>query len=295
MAPSVLDGSYDYVKVRDWGPGQPADLGSLQVESFAPGDDPADDAKPLADVLARRLEWLQAQGMLTRADDSGGGGEVLPFQQWSFSERSYVQYLTDLLGVHHVLEQALSEGTVVHGPDHYGDVGDGKGVWTALELLSPRQGLARSEEIHRDLNNIAKSSNSTDTVRFQIAEPAKSYAGYLAECGRGMIGPSSPDQHATSALRILANAYCIYISHLGSAMRVGALATEKLGLAPVDAINLYQTYGGAAGPDPLKSLLRNVNSAGLALSTDQRRVVIRELPEAMSYCALLLTSLATND
>ena len=47
------------VQVRDWGPGQPADLGSLQVESFAPGDDPADDAKPFADVLARRLEWLQ--------------------------------------------------------------------------------------------------------------------------------------------------------------------------------------------------------------------------------------------
>lgn len=46
-------------QVRDWGPGQPADLGSLQVESFAPGDDPADDAKPFADVLARRLEWLQ--------------------------------------------------------------------------------------------------------------------------------------------------------------------------------------------------------------------------------------------
>ena len=47
------------MQVRDWGPGQPADLGSLQVESFAPGDDPADDAKPFADVLARRLEWLQ--------------------------------------------------------------------------------------------------------------------------------------------------------------------------------------------------------------------------------------------
>ena len=56
--------------------------------------------------------------MLTRNDEGGSGD--LPFQQWSFSERAYVQYLTDLLGVHHVLEQALSEGTVVRGPAHYG-------------------------------------------------------------------------------------------------------------------------------------------------------------------------------
>ncbi len=51
------------LQVRDWGPGQPTDLGNLQVESFAPGDDPADDAKPFADVLARRLEWLQVRAL----------------------------------------------------------------------------------------------------------------------------------------------------------------------------------------------------------------------------------------
>lgn len=61
--------------------------------------------------------------------------------------------------------------------------------------------MCRAEEIHKDLNNIAKSSNSTESVRYLIAEPAKSYAGYLADCGRAMIGPSSPPQHATSALR----------------------------------------------------------------------------------------------
>ncbi|KAK9863388.1 hypothetical protein WJX84_006196 [Apatococcus fuscideae] len=184
------EGSYDYVKVRGWGPGQPADLGSLEVESFAPGDDPADDDKPFADVLARRLEWLQAQGMLTRAD-GGDGSDVVPFQQWSFSERAYVQYLTDLLGVHHVLEQALSEGTVVHGPEHYGDMGDGRGVWTALELLSPREGLARAEEIHKDMNNIAKSLQCEGCHQVPYSEPARSYAGYLADCGRAMVGPSS--------------------------------------------------------------------------------------------------------
>ncbi len=78
-------------------------------------------------------------------------------------------------------------------------------------------------------------------------------------------------------------------------MRIGALAAEKLGLAPVDAINLYQTYEATAGDDPLKSLLRNVNRAGLALSSDQRKIVIQELPEAMSHCALLYSSLATKD
>ncbi len=75
--------------------------------------------------------------MLTRSD-GGAGEEIIPFSQWSFSERSYVQYLTDVLGVHHVLEQALSEGTVVHGPDHYGRLRRLGIGWTRTALKQGR-------------------------------------------------------------------------------------------------------------------------------------------------------------
>ena len=106
---------------------------------------------------------MQAQGMLTRDDDSGGGGEVLPFQQWSFSERSYVQYLTDLLGVHHVLEQALSEGTVVHGPDHYGEL-----FPREMTVPCPHQGFVDSFEPRLDHSGLLDNRQSMSLLQARL-------------------------------------------------------------------------------------------------------------------------------
>lgn len=50
--------TYWHAQVKDWGEGQPADLGELQVESFTPGLY-ADHSKPFYEQLARRLEDLQ--------------------------------------------------------------------------------------------------------------------------------------------------------------------------------------------------------------------------------------------
>ena len=71
-----------------------------------------------------------------------------------------------------------------------------QGSWCDADLVA-----CRAEEIHKDLNNIAKSSNAKEPVRYQAAELARAYAGHLADCGRAMVGPSSPAQHATGALR----------------------------------------------------------------------------------------------
>lgn len=51
-------------QVKDWGSGEPADLGSLQVESFSPGLF-SDHSKPFYEQLARRLEELQVMVMST--------------------------------------------------------------------------------------------------------------------------------------------------------------------------------------------------------------------------------------
>ena len=49
--------------MKDWGSGEPADLGELQVESFSQ-DLFSDHSKPFYEQLARRLEELQVRNCL---------------------------------------------------------------------------------------------------------------------------------------------------------------------------------------------------------------------------------------
>lgn len=61
------------------------------------------------------------------------------------------------------------------------------------------------------------------------------------------------------------------------------------------ALNFYQNWPSNALPDPLTHFIKNTNSAGKALTAEQREIVMQELPKAMPKITVLLSNLAHAD
>jgi hypothetical protein len=94
-------------------------------------------------------------------------------------------------------------------------------------------------------------------------------------------------------LQLQAAAYSVYASHLGGGVRIGAAATEKLGLFGIAATACYQRYDDLpAGLDPTRAFMTAVNAAGEAMDWRQRQQVMEELPRMFSKAGLVLTALA---
>ena len=51
-----------------------------------------------------------------------GSPPLPPFEQWSFKERRYIQWLVDMHNAHYNLEAALADATVVAATEHYGEL-----------------------------------------------------------------------------------------------------------------------------------------------------------------------------
>ncbi|KAK9826825.1 hypothetical protein WJX81_004535 [Elliptochloris bilobata] len=303
----AAQGRIDYVKVRNWGSGQSADLGSLEVESFTPGEKGgpgatggaaprASEAKPAREPLfheqlARRLAQLQEAGELQVAGRAGAA-RLPPFQRWSFREERYIQWLADMQAAHLTLEAAIADATTVASTEHYGDSGSGRGVFAALERFGEAAGLDRSLDIAADLNNIARSSTLEGPIHLVPGEDAQAYCAYLGGLSTQCMEAGTLEERCDGAQRLLANAYSLHIAHLTTGMRIGAAAAEKLDLFPVRALNYFRTWPPAVGKDPLALLLRNVNAAGAALDAPQREGVMAELKAAFPKVSLLLSALA---
>lgn len=275
-------GRVSYVRVKDWGSGKAEDVGELQVESAS---QTFSAEAPFYEQVARRLELLQAEGALAVAQPAGAA-PLPPFERWAFDEAHYVQHLADLLAVHAALEAAIARAQAAL------QRGEGErlnSLADTVTLFGVAQGLARSEHIAADLAAIVESSVNREAP--PALPNAAAYASYItqtaAQCERG----EGAEDMAGAAAKLLASAFVVMLTLLTSGNRVGAAATEKLGLFAKGAVNTYRTYPPHVDR-PLEAFIAAVNAAGEALGEAEREAFMAELPAAMQKASLLLEALA---
>lgn len=303
-------GRLDMATVKDWGSGDPGQLGELQVTGMKTRFDPSAD-RPLSVQLALLLEQLEAQGSMRLAD---GGQPLPPFDRWSFTRERYLQYLADMAEVHLALERAvmgLTEGSNEGGT---GVARLGTQVQLALRLLGPSCGLYRGQQLQHDLEVLhsatssgaagASGSQSNKSGTGSIATVAaggssKAFAAYISQLATAAQSPAaSPDECDRAALRLLACAYSLLASFHSSGTQVGAMAAERSGAAAASALSCYTDYPGLTGDgasNPAVALVSKVDAAGAALTIPQRQVVFEELPRCFAKAALLIAALAFED
>lgn len=287
-------GKLDYVKVKDWGSGEPSDLGGLEVESFSP-DIFSDHSKPFYEQLARRLEELQARGLLNIVQPQQAK-PLPPFEQWSFTEKRYIQYMCDQHNVHHTLEAAIAEAVAVgpsgpHAPHEVQPSDACVAAFKAAACFGESCGLDRSLQIASDLDSLAKASSiSNRSVEIEPTQQAVACCEYIARLGDIAGEEQEESLREEAALRLVTMAYGLHVAHLTTGMRIGSAAAEKQNLFAARALNFYRTYPDIQ--DPLKEFISIVNTAGGLLTAEQQEQLMDELPRAFPKISLLLTTLA---
>lgn len=97
------------------------------------------------------------------------------------------------------------------------------------------------------------------------------------------------------ACRLMANAYCIYVTNLSMGTRIGSAAAEKLNLFKAQAVQTWRGFPAAAGRNPVVTFAEHVNTAGTYLTQQQRQSIIDELAAAMIRTSMLLSTLSHED
>lgn len=296
---SMKDGRVDYVQVKDWGTGRAEDLGDLQL---AAPMQRFDSIGSFYDFLARQLEALQAEGALEVARPQGTPAPP-PFSKWAFAEPHYVQYLEDLRCVHAALEQALEnaklgkEKEVLLSP--LASQGDGNAAVQGMpsfvihkcQVLGANNEIGRSSAISLDLASIRGSSEALGTLSLEPTPNAAAYAQIIKQLGVQCTRAESEEEHAVQSVKVAAHAYVIMLTLLTAGTRIGASATEKLGLFARGAVHTFTDYPKLESP-PLAVFREAVDELGVALDLTQQDAFLGELPGAMRRVAVLLEALA---
>jgi len=298
-------GRLDYVQVEDWSVlDSDADMDNLKVKSFASQYDPADPSRAFYEQLCLHLQLLENKGELKVAQDPSK--PLPPFEKWKFGQKTYMQYLADQYAVHEALEDAIFDAALRPLPPL---PGQGAKVQAALRHIADL-GLERCEALGDDILLLCAaqadaeaeggegSGRTADDVLDQL-EPggnAASFAAHIRQLGRKSMDTEDGEEKAMAAASdLLANWFVLHVSHLTTIMRIGAKATEELGLFQMGAINFYQTYPDKV-EDPMKTFTKGVNVAGEVLGDQDLREEVREdLGKAMQKASILLTTLAVQE
>ena len=161
-----------------------------------------------------------------------------------------------------------------------------------MALFGDKHGLARSTQIAADLAHMVV--DQPGVLADATPDPlpnAAAFARYIRLLGEQCTRAESTSELGAAVARLLANAYVVQLTMLTSGTRVGAAATEKLGLFDRDAVRTYASYPGLASR-PLAAFVAAVNGAGEALAEAEREAWMAELPWAMQKASLLLEALA---
>ncbi|KAI3429555.1 hypothetical protein D9Q98_005643 [Chlorella vulgaris] len=303
-------GKVEYVKVTDWGSGNPEELGGLQMDGNSQvvetGGNPD---QPFYEALARRLELLQKQGALGVAQLPGG--KPLPdFQRWAFARDHYLQYLSDMHAVHAALEGSIARAAQeVAAPSSVAaGTQQQQRLLQWLGLFGAEQGLDRAEPLLQDLAAVrpqqehisassSSSSNGGSSSAHSPTQHAAAYASYISSLGRLCRAAEGPQELEEAVLRLLGNAFIVLLMHLTSGGRIAAAAAQKLDLAAGGALAFHSSYPVldarlGEGAKPLEAFVSATNSLGAAMDEDQREGLMEELGKAMTKTSMLLMPLA---
>eukprot|EP00899_Mesostigma_viride_P018719 jgi/Mesvir1/26849/Mv20600-RA.1 len=292
----AMKGRLDYAEVKTWGSGEPDDLGNLQVKDYTPGFKPADPRGSFYKQMVLRLQFLESTGELKVAQME----PLPPFERWSFGDVDYMQFLSDVRVVNRSLEEAIALASR--------GVPDAGGLSLAVRCFAADAGLDRAQMLERDMLAVSRAwaastgaasagpaQRNDGAISPAFPEPSttnKAYANYIAQIGRGGAGEGVEAEE--SRLQLLAHAFSIHVTHLTTGMRIGAKATELLGLMEKGGLAYYKEYPQEVR-DPLKHFISQVDQAGRHLATpDKMEKVMNELPKALQKTSLLFAPLAVT-
>ena len=251
-----------------------------------------------------QLEALQAEGSLEVARPKDQPPPP-SFERWAFAEPHYVQYLEDLYTVHAALEEALGKLKLIEAQDaalsslSAGDDSDLEiqGMQTLVinrcQLFGSNNEIARSSALSQDLAQIRASSDAAEKLLFGPSPNAAAYAQAIEQIGVQYTRAENEKERTLLAVKIAANAYVNMLVFLTGGTRIGAAATEKLGLFKRGAVHTFVDYSKLDAP-PLGLFRAAVDQLGLALNFEQQDAFLKELPVAMRRTSVLLEALAKD-
>lgn len=203
--------------------------------------------------------------------------------------------------------------------DALGCFGPESGLWRAAAAAADLTGLLklaalqlRDHDQHRQQQEQHVIQHK-EHVKLHASQNAVAYGRYLLQLGRSAAAATTAAASATKScsthsrsavllaeedegyravLKLIAHAYAVHVQQQCLGTRIGAVATDHLGLLSAGVSALYLDYPDHV-KEPVQQLAAVTDAAGRQLDAASKQVVFEELPKALQKATLLLAPLAT--